>query len=113
MDAQVTEINIRPGPEPILMRHVRQAFELARGSISDIDPMVLAISGMSGRLYRMFINNLMRRLHRGRYLEIGSWAGSTLCAAINGNVVHATAIDNWSEFGGPREAFQANVTRFA
>ena len=67
---------------------------------------------MSGRLYRMFINNLIRQLQDPHYLEVGSWTGSTLCAAINGNSVHATAIDNWSEFGGPRDAFQANVMRF-
>src|SRR3954471_12825866 len=85
----------------------------ARRGISELDPAVIAIPGMSGRLYRMFINNLIRRLYEPHYLEVGAWAGSTLCAAINGNMVNATVVDNWSEFGGPREAFLANVARFA
>ncbi len=114
MDAQVTEIRTGPtGSEPGLIEHVRQSLALARCGISQFDPAVLEVPGMSGRCYRMFINNLIRRLHEPHYLEVGSWAGSTLCSAINGNAVHATAIDNWSEFGGPREAFQANLSRFA
>jgi hypothetical protein len=71
---------------------------------------VLDMDGMSGRRYRLFINQLMR-LHGAdaRYLEIGSWKGSTLASAIEGNKGHACCIDNWSEYGGPREAFAANI----
>jgi hypothetical protein len=71
---------------------------------------VLDMDGMSGRSYRRFINQLMR-LHGAdaRYLEIGSWKGSTLASAIEGNKGHACCIDNWSEYGCPREAFAANI----
>jgi hypothetical protein len=114
MVLQVTEVSVRSsGSESTLFEHVRQAFAQARCGVSEIDPGVLNIPGMSGRLYRMFVNNLIRRLREPHYLEVGAWAGSTLCAAINGNIVHATVIDNWSEFGGPREQFRINVTRFA
>jgi hypothetical protein len=114
MVLQMSEISVGPeAAEASLSRHVREAFALARRGVSRLDPMVLAIPGMSGRCYRMFVNNLIGSLPEPRYLEVGTWAGSTLCAAINGNRVHATAIDNWSQFGGPREAFQANLTRFA
>jgi hypothetical protein len=114
MTTQVTEISLRSRvSEPTLFEHVRPAFTEARGGISKLDPTVLDMPGMSGRLYRMFVNNLIRRLHEPRYLEVGAWAGSTLCAAINSNMVNATVIDDWSEFGGPREAFLTNVARFA
>ena len=73
---------------------------------------IYSIDGMSGKKYRFFINNLVRTVANPRYLEVGSWAGSTLCSAINGNNVIAVAIDNWSEFGGPKAAFTANVQRF-
>lgn len=73
---------------------------------------IYSIDGMSGTKYRYFINNLVRGLDNARYLEVGSWAGSTLCSAIHGNKVLAVAIDNWSEFGGPRDAFMANVQRY-
>jgi hypothetical protein len=70
-----------------------------------------AIAGMSGRRYRLFINRLVQSLPNPAYLEVGSWAGSTLCSAISGNSLHAVAIDNWSEFGGPKAAFMQNVQR--
>lgn len=45
------------------------------------------------------------------YLEIGSYKGSTVCAAIANNRIHATCIDNWSEFGGPKETFEFNIQK--
>jgi hypothetical protein len=73
-------------------------------------PFVLGLDGMSGRRYRIFINQLMRLLGSdARYLEVGSWKGSTLASAIEGNKGHACCIDNWSEYGGPREDFFANI----
>lgn len=71
------------------------------------------LQGMSGRRYRRLINELIRRAPVPRYLEVGVRAGSTLCAAIAGNGhVQAVAIDDWPQFGGPRDAFRANLARF-
>jgi hypothetical protein len=66
--------------------------------------------GMSGRKYRYFINNLIGLLPGASYLEIGSWAGSTACAAMYGNQLNALCINNWSEFGGPKEQFLQNTS---
>lgn len=63
------------------------------------------MQGMSGKKYRYFINNLIESMPDSRYLEIGSWAGSTACSAIWGNKCKITCVDNWSEFGGPRDTF--------
>jgi hypothetical protein len=71
-----------------------------------------SIEGMSGKKYRYFINTLVGSIADARYLEVGSWAGSTLCSAIHNNKVTAVAIDNWSEFGGPKKIFMENVQRF-
>lgn len=89
-----------------------QALEGAWRGEGKLDADVLAIPGMSGRKYRQFINLLVSLLPTPRYLEIGSWAGSTLCSAIRGNRVTATAIDNWSEFGGPSGMFLQNLAAF-
>lgn len=70
------------------------------------------MSGMSGRRYRRFINNLISSIPKPRYLEIGSWAGSTACAAMYGNQARITCIDNWSQFGGPCDNFFANVEKY-
>ena len=97
---------------PFLIERVRSAMQRAMMDQSSVNPAVLGIHGMSGKRYRRFINNLVGSLPDARYLEVGSWAGSTLCSAINGNDVRATAIDNWSLFGGPKEAFMANLQTF-
>ncbi len=70
---------------------------------------IYAVDGMSGLKYRYFINTLVGAVPNARYLEIGSWAGSTLCAAIHGNKVTAVAVDDWSQFGGPKDSFIQNV----
>ena len=54
--------------------------------------------GMSGRKYRYLINNLVSLIEDARYLEIGCWTGSTVCAALYGNQAKALCIDNWMKF---------------
>jgi hypothetical protein len=95
-----------------LAAHLQAAFNKAMAGAGQIDPGVLEMDGMSGRKYRLLINNLIACLPNARYLEIGTWSGSTLCSAVNGNSVRATAIDNWSEFGGPKAQFLRNLQRF-
>lgn len=67
------------------------------------------MEGMSGKKYRYLINNLIGSLDDARYLEVGSWAGSTACSAMYGNKCKVTCVDNWSEFGGPKDAFLHNT----
>jgi hypothetical protein len=56
------------------------------------------MEGMSGKKYRYLINNLVQNTPDARYLEIGSWKGSTVASAVWGNDCRALCIDNWSEF---------------
>lgn len=73
------------------------------------------MDGMSGKKYRYFINNLMGSIDNARYLEVGSWKGSTAASAVFGNKCKALCIDNWSDFlwGAPKESvrgeFEQNV----
>jgi SAM-dependent methyltransferase len=108
--AQVTQI--AGATDSPLIVYLQTAFNQAMAGAGKMDPAVLEIDGMSGRKYRMLINNLIATLPNARYLEIGTWSGSTLCSAINGNSVRAAAIDNWSEFGGPKAQFLQNLQRF-
>ena len=116
MDAPVDEplvTEIRSGPaEHNLAAAARRALARTLAGTVSIDPDLLLVPGMSGKKYRMFINALIGELADARYLEVGCWAGSTLCSAIHGNRVTALGIDNWSEFGGPRDAFWAHLQRF-
>jgi hypothetical protein len=70
---------------------------------------LLAMTGMSGFRFRIFLNRLINNLQNPRYLEIGSWLGSTACSAMWGNHARVTCIDNWSQFGGPRDVFLSNA----
>lgn len=105
----LTQITQQEVASSKMVANVRAAFADACAGITSMDRHVLEIEGMSGRRYRQFINNLVRRTEDARYLEVGVWKGSTLCAAISNNKLRATAIDNWSEFGGPRDEFFANL----
>ncbi len=95
-----------------LVDALKDAFSTSWQGTTKLSEEVLSMPGMSGRKYRALINNLIGNLPDARYLEIGSWAGSTLCSAIYNNDVRALAIDNWSEFGGPAGDFLTNVGRF-
>lgn len=94
-----------------LIDHVRASIAAAERRESNLPDAVLEIDGMSSPKVRHFLNNLCS-FPTCRYLEIGSWKGSTLVSALYGNSVeHAVAIDNFSEFGGPRDEFGDNCSR--
>jgi hypothetical protein len=91
--------------------HLRDSFYRALAMETKLPEWIRTLPGMSGRKYRYLINNLIERLPDARYLEVGSWAGSTACSAVFGNLVTAVCIDNWSEFEGPKEEFGINIRR--
>ena len=113
-DAVVFPLVLRSSTQPdgILPNAVATAFDKALDDLEQPAPAFFDIEGMSGRRYRLFVNALMRLIPNPRYLEVGIWAGSTLCSAIAGNKVQAVAIDNWSQFAGPRERFLENLKQF-
>lgn len=95
-----------------LAMNVATALRRAAANDGKLPTELLDLRGMSGRKYRLFINNLIASIADARYLEVGVWMGSTLCSAIHGNKVNAVAIDNWSQFGGPKAQFLTNLSRF-
>jgi hypothetical protein len=90
---------------------IKTAFESASAQSSSLPITIREIPGMSGQRYRSFINRLVASYPDARYLEVGSFAGSTATAALYGNRAKALCIDNWSQFGGNRSAFLANIDR--
>jgi hypothetical protein len=63
-----------------------------------LPPEIRYMDGMSGKKYRYLINNLVEQTPNARYLEVGSWRGSTASSAVYGNNCRALCIDNWSDF---------------
>lgn len=90
-------------------RRLKKCFEAACRKESVLPNEIRRIVGMSGQAYRSFINNYVHAVPDARYLEVGSWAGSTATAALFGNQVEALCIDNWALFGGPKDAFFENM----
>ena len=75
---------------------------------------ILELFGMSGKLWRHFLNNIAS-LEGIRYSEIGAHIGSTLCSALykNNNIGFASSMDNWSQFtdaGNIQERLGNNIT---
>jgi hypothetical protein len=94
-----------------LKQHVETAFEKAENNESKITDGILNMEGMSGKKTRHFYNNLLNK-EDARYLEIGTWKGSSVCSAMCGNKAKVVCIDNWSEFGGPKNEFLINFNTY-
>jgi hypothetical protein len=95
-----------------LIAHLKHSVEVAEACASRVDDAVLAMNGMTGTKTRHFYNAL-GSLPGARYLEVGTWSGSSFCAALCGNAMEcATAVDNWSQFGGPKAEFEANLESY-
>lgn len=94
-----------------LINHINLSLEKTDKYISKITCEILNMEGMSGKKTRHFYNNLCS-MEDARYLEIGTWKGSSICSAMCNNNMTCLAIDNWSEFDGPKQEFLVNFTKF-
>ena len=97
--------------------HVVKSYYGAFMSRSKIDPNtpdgkdILNYQGMSGTKTRHLYNNLLE-VPDAKYLEIGTWYGSSSISAIYKNKVDALFIDNWSQFNGDRKIFQNVIEKY-
>jgi len=91
--------------------HIELSFQNAENNISKITQDIIDMEGMTGINTRHFYNNLLNMPH-ARYIEIGTWKGSSVCSAMCGNKAEVVCIDNWSEFGGPKHEFLYNFEKF-
>jgi hypothetical protein len=83
-----------------LVAHAQKAIDDAYANVSKLSNDILRVDGMSGNKTRHLYNN-MCSMPDARYLEIGTYKGSTLISSLYKND-HAVGygVDNWSEFGG-------------
>jgi hypothetical protein len=73
---------------------------------------ILEYEGYTGTKTRHFYNNICSKLDDVRYLEIGTWNGSSSISAVYKNNIHALFIDNWCQFGGTSEKFRTAISKF-
>ena len=91
--------------------HLEKSFENAEKYFSKITDEIINMEGMSGKKTRHFYNNLLN-IQDARYLEIGTWKGSSVCSAMYGNNATVVCMDNWKEFGGPKNQFLRNFEKY-
>lgn len=92
-----------------LGQKLSEAFFKALAMSTKLPEGLVHMNGFSGKKFRYLMNALVGSVPDARYLEIGTWTGSTLCSALYGNKAVSTAIDNWSQFGGPKDTFLNNI----
>lgn len=91
--------------------HLQMCYAKTLHGHNKLDNDIMNMDGMSGVLTRVFYNNLLD-MDDARYLEIGTWKGSSLCSAMCNNKAKVTCIDNWAQFGGPRDEFFVNFNKY-
>ncbi len=95
-----------------LIVHTEQSLNNSDNNISKLNDEILYLEGYSGKKTRHFYNNICS-LDNANYLEVGTWKGSSFISSIYKNNINSVAVDNWSEFNGPKDEFLSNVKRFA
>ena len=75
----------------------KQSLNNALAMRTNLDKQVLKMKGLSGRKFRIMLNSLIKLMEKPKYLEIGSWIGSTACSALYDNSIDMTCIDNFSQ----------------
>lgn len=98
-----------------LFLKIRNSYDEAMAQKRKINDLILDLNGLSGRKFRSMLNNLIEKFDKPKYLEIGSWHGSTACSVSYKNKVDLTCIDNWSqsfiEGKDPKFEFNNNIQK--
>ena len=96
-------------------KKINESFYESLSLQSKINCWLKNLDGLSGKKYRYLLNNLVSKFSEPKYLEIGSWTGSTACAASFKNDLSITCIDNWSQFldktDEPKKQFLFNINK--
>jgi hypothetical protein len=94
-----------------LINYIEKCLKLTNNYKSKLVPEILDMEGMSGIKTRHFYNNVCS-FEEVRYLEIGTWKGSSICAAMCNNNMTCVCVDNWSEFDNVKDEFLENFNKF-
>lgn len=79
------------------IQHVNASIDYALRNMSVLPAELVERRGLSGVQFRVFMNNLGSWAGGLRYLEVGVFSGSTLFSMLYNNMIHAVAIDKWSD----------------
>ena len=94
-----------------LVAHAAEAIAAAKLECSTLPLEIFQVEGMSSRKIRILLNEICA-FQGCNYLEVGAFKGSTILAASYKNPGQFVTIDNFSQFGGPKQEFLQNQNRF-
>lgn len=97
-----------------LIAHLEDSLARAERRESRLAPdgaPTMSVGGFLGLQGRHLLNNLGSR-DGLRYLEVGVLHGASLISAAHGNRIHATGIDNFSQFDGDAAAVRLALSQF-
>jgi len=108
-------IYARKTREKYLVSHVKKSIEIGKKQSSELTKEVLGIDGMVCRKIKHFLNAICS-MGGCRYLEVGSWQGASLTAALYNNFqTCGIAIEDFSRFNENRineSILRKNISRF-
>ena len=112
----ITFYNSLDNNQKLLINHVIKSIKNAYLGKSKLTKDIFRIPGMSSSSGRSLLNNICS-LKGARYLEIGTWKGSTFVSALYKNentLSRAVAIDNFSQFNASdvKKTLLENINRF-
>ena len=113
LDETIIEYSIK-SKDP-LFKKIEISFKKALSCETKLSNEIIKMNGLSGRKFRIMLNQLVNRIQNPRYLEIGSWLGSTACSACFSNKLKITCIDDWSQNFNenliPKDEFNKNIKK--
>ncbi len=111
-----TTINFSGDENDAFSKVIENSFRGAISGKSKLRDDVKKMKGLSGRKFRVMMNNLIKNFKDPKYLEIGSWLGSSACSVCYDNKVNITCIDDWSQNFSTdldsKEIFKKNLKKF-
>ena len=111
-----TTINFSGDMNDSYFKIIKNSFTSAISGKSNLSDEIKKMKGLSGRKFRVMINDLIKNFEEPKYLEIGSWLGASACAVCFNNKVKITCIDNWSQNFSTnldsKKIFKSNIKKF-
>lgn len=112
-EAESTTTTTTTNTYEYVLNHVITSLRMAENNESKLPGEILNYKGMSGYKTRHFYNNICSLIPECRYLEIGTYHGSSSISALYKNKVDAVFIDNWSLFNGNKGIFEEAISRYS
>lgn len=94
-----------------ILNHVNSSIFKANNFESNINEDILNYPGMTGYKTRHFYNNICS-LPNCRYLEIGTYNGSSSISSLYKNKIDAVFIDNWFLSGSDKNIFNNAINKY-